>query len=268
MGGGGQLFALQPFGIDPVLVPTVLFGRHPGKGPPGGAATPPEVFDSAVQAALADVALRFSDAAIAGYFASPAQVRTAAAAIDALRSRTDAASISGGLVVVVDPIMGDADTGLYVRSEVAEAVARELVRRADWVTPNVWELERLTGLPTATPAECLAAARRLGRPALVTSVPLPGDEVGVICVSDAGARLFAHRRYDMALRGTGDLITAVFTAGLIERLPPFEAARRAVSAAAETVTASVAWGAPELPLVALGDRLRNPTAEVRLVELT
>jgi pyridoxal/pyridoxine/pyridoxamine kinase len=36
VGGGGQQYALAAFGIDPVLVPTVVFGRHPGKGAPGG----------------------------------------------------------------------------------------------------------------------------------------------------------------------------------------------------------------------------------------
>ena len=29
------------YGVDPVLVPTVLFGRHPGKGPPGGGPVAP-----------------------------------------------------------------------------------------------------------------------------------------------------------------------------------------------------------------------------------
>ena len=32
VGGGAQQFALAPFGIDPVLVPTVLFGRSPARG--------------------------------------------------------------------------------------------------------------------------------------------------------------------------------------------------------------------------------------------
>ena len=38
VGGSAQALALAPFGIDPVVVPTVLFGRHPGWGAPGGAA--------------------------------------------------------------------------------------------------------------------------------------------------------------------------------------------------------------------------------------
>ena len=40
VGGSAQVLALAQFKIDPVLAPTVLFGRHPGWGAPGGAPTP------------------------------------------------------------------------------------------------------------------------------------------------------------------------------------------------------------------------------------
>ena len=35
VGGMVQALSLAPFKIDPVLIPTVLFGRHPGLGAPG-----------------------------------------------------------------------------------------------------------------------------------------------------------------------------------------------------------------------------------------
>ena len=36
VGGGLQALVLARLGVEPVLVPTTLFGRHPGYGPPGG----------------------------------------------------------------------------------------------------------------------------------------------------------------------------------------------------------------------------------------
>ena len=36
VGGGAQALAFARLGIEPILVPTVTFGRHPGWGPPGG----------------------------------------------------------------------------------------------------------------------------------------------------------------------------------------------------------------------------------------
>ncbi len=265
VGGGGQQHAFAALQIDPVLVPTVLFGRHPGKGPPGGAAVAPDVFESALAAALDDVARKYADAIVAGYFASAEQVRTAAAAVDDLRSAADRGAISGRLAVVVDPIMGDEDTGLYVRPEVAAALVEVLAPRADWLTPNLWELERITGERARTAQEAARVARRLGTGALVTSVPGDPGEIGVVLVpADGPAVFFGHARYDTVLRGTGDLITAVFAAGLIHGREPHEAARRAAAAAAETVKAAVEWGAPELPLIALGPRLAAPTAPVRV----
>lgn len=267
VGGGGQQYALAAFGIDPVLVPTVLFGRHPGKGPPGGGAVAADVFASATEAALGQVALHYADAAITGYFASGDQVRTAAAAIDALRAATDRGAISGRLVVVVDPIMGDDEGGLYVKPEVAEAIAAELLPRADWLTPNLWELERLTGVRAGDPASAAKAARRLPCPALVTSVPCGDGEIGMVAVRDGRATLYAHPRREGVPKGTGDLVTAVFTSWLADGAEPFAAAEHAARAAAEAVEASVLWGSPELPLVSLGPRLVTPTASVRVEEI-
>ena len=44
IGGAAQQYAFAPFGIDPVLVPTVLFGRSPARGAPGGAAVAADTF--------------------------------------------------------------------------------------------------------------------------------------------------------------------------------------------------------------------------------
>lgn len=268
VGGGGQQYALAPFKIDPVLVPTVLFGRHPGKGAPGGGAVEPEVFAGALEAALTDIALSDADALIAGYFASAEQVEATARAIDAIRARPERTAISGRFVVVVDPIMGDEGAGLYVWPEVADAIVEHLLPRADWLTPNLWELERLTGVRATTPAEAAEAARRLPCPALVTSVPAGEGEIGVVAVQGERAMLFAHPILPGVPRGTGDLVAAVFTAALIEGADGFAAAERAVRAVAEAAQACVEWGATELPLVALGRRLVEPTAEVRVEALS
>jgi pyridoxine kinase len=53
----------------------------------------------------------------------------------------------------------------------------------------------------------------------------------------------------------------------VEGLAPAAAAERTARAAAETVKAAHAWGSPELPIVALAERLVRPTAEVRVERL-
>jgi pyridoxine kinase len=261
IGGSAQQYVLAAHRIDPVLVPTVMMGRNPARGS-GGQATPPELFARMLADVEADALFGMVDLVITGHFSSAEQVEIAA---DAL-ARIQAAS-SRAPVVVVDPILGDAPTGLYVKPEVARAVAERLVPLANWITPNLWELAHLTGAEPADAAATVAAARRLGKPALVTSSPARPDEIGLVLVEAETATLFAHPRLAHAPNGTGDLVAASFGAGLVEGLTPYAAAERAARAASETVIAAQDWAAPDLPIIALGERLVRPTAPLRIERL-
>ena len=70
--------------------------------------------------------------------------------------------------------MGDVGRGFYVRPGIPALMRDRVVPAAQLITPNQFELEALTGRPTATMAELLAAAdaaRALGpEMVLVTSV--------------------------------------------------------------------------------------------------
>jgi len=266
VGGFAQALALAPFKIDAVVIPTVLYGRHPGWGPPGGAAVPQATFEGMLEGVAANGLFGLTDAVITGYFATAAQVAAAARAIDAIRANPRTGAFSPATRVVVDPTMGDAGKGLYVPAEVADAIAAELVPRADVVAPNAWELERLTGKSVSDPASAVEAARRLGRPTLVSSV-IDGDEIGAVYADATQSWFAAHARLPSAPNGTGDLLTALFTAWLIEGKSVSEALRRAVAGVARALAAAKTWSSPELPIVALGGRLRAPRTQVRLERL-
>jgi pyridoxine kinase len=78
------------------------------------------------------------------------------------------------------------------------------------------------------------------------------------------AVLFAHPAVENTPKGTGDLVTASFGAGLVEGMDPRDAAERTARAAAEIVRAARLWKSAELPIIAMADRLVNPTADVRI----
>jgi pyridoxine kinase len=224
VGGGAQALALARLGIEPILVPTVVFGRHPGHGAPGGAALEPEMFESVLAGVEAAGAFGGLDAVITGHFSSAGQVAAAAAAVERVRAA------SPGVTIIVDPIMGDADKGLYVREPVAEAIAAELIPLADVVAPNAWELERLTGLPVIDPDSAVAAARALGKPTLVSSVPMDESrpsaherDIGAAYVLEDDAWLARHAEFGGAPKGTGDLLTAIFAACIVQRMRPDDA---------------------------------------------
>ena len=242
VGGGAQALALARLEIEPVLVPTVLYGRHPGHGTPGGEAVEPEAFEAMLGGVEAQGQFAGLDAAITGHFSSAEQVAIAAEALSRVKRASPVCR------VVVDPIMGDADKGLYVREPVAEALAAELVPDADILAPNAWELARLSGRVVADPADAAAAARKVGRPTLVSSLEAE-DGIGVAYIDAGEAWLAVHARRRTAPKGTGDLLTAIFTAALVQGRARAEALALAVSAVAEAV--EVAEGVDELPLAAL-----------------
>lgn len=265
IGGTAQQYVLAAHRIDPVLAPTAMFGRTPARGG-HGEVTPPDVFRRMLGDIEADAQFGMVDLIITGHFSDAEQVEVAAGVIERVRAALGGPGAAKPFVVV-DPILGDAPKGLYVRYEVAEAVEQRLIGLADWITPNLWELAFLSDRHIETAADARDAARALGRPALVTSVPARDDEIGLLYVDAEEAVLFAHPRRASAPNGTGDLVTASFGAGLVEGLAPREAAQRAARAAAEAVAAAAAWGANELPIVAIADRIVNPTAKVRVEHL-
>ena len=228
VGGGAQAVALARLDVETVLAPTVLLGRHPGLGAPGGGPVDPTMFESVLAGIQANNVFSRAEAVICGYFADPAQVAAAAHTIDAVKAARPSA------MTVVDPIMGDSVGGLYVKPEVARALAADLVPRADLIAPNAWELGRLTGTVVATPAEALAAARELGKPALVSSIPV-GRAIGVMWTDGREAWLASHRRADIDPKGAGDLLTALFTAAVLGGATAAEALETAVGDVVATV---------------------------------
>ena len=77
VGGGAQALALAPFGIDAAVIPSVMFGRHPDWGAPGGGAVDAQTMREMIDAVAAYGLHAQTDAVISGYFVDAAQVRLA-----------------------------------------------------------------------------------------------------------------------------------------------------------------------------------------------
>ena len=266
VGASAQAAALVQFRIDSMVVPTVLYGRHPGWGIPGGAAAPIEVMEGMLDGIEANGLFGQTDMVVTGYFASAAQVRAAARTIDAVRAAPRDGNPPRKPTIVVDPTMGDAGKGLYVPAEVAEAIAAELIPRADLVACNAWELQRLTGADARDPQAAVRAARLLNKPTLVSSVHR-GNEIGVVYADRKEAWLAAHAKAARSPNGAGDLLTALYAASILEGQTISYGLARAVGGVAETVAAANIWNAPELPIVAMAARIKQTSPTVRIERL-
>ena len=250
VGGFAQSHVLGALGHEPVLAPTVLFGRHPGLGPPGGAAVAVETFEGVLQGVERQGGFGRFDLILTGYFADPRQAAAAARVIDTARA-------DAGVRVLVDPVMGDAGKGLYVRPEVAEVIRRDLAPRADILTPNLWELAFLTGGEAEGVEAAVRAARTFSGRVAMTSAPAGPDRIGVLAV-DEESRLYSHLAAASAPNGTGDLFAALLACGLLDGHSFCDSVRRATGGVADAVHAA----SGELPLAAMASRWRSPHAEV------
>ena len=252
VGASAGAFALQRMGVEVITLPTVLLGRHPGWGDPGLVEIDADGLTRLFRAVQAQGLLERIDAVITGYFRSSLQVRAAAAMIDDVRKvRPDA-------LVVVDPVMGDEPDGLYVAGAVAEAIKRELVPCADIITPNAWELAHLAGKDVSDEASAIGAARATGAPlVLVSSVP-GGAQIATLAVEAEQTWAVSTPRYKTVPKGTGDVLTALFSAHILKDRPVRTALQDAVSSVASILAEARRLHAVELPLVAAQDYLVNP----------
>lgn len=221
VGLGAITPALWRCGCRVIGAPTVAFGRHPGWGRPGGAALDGPTFADLLDGALDHPDAAALDWALTGYFASAEQVRATAEALAAVKAARP------GLTIAVDPVMGDADTGRYVAADVPDALSEALLPLADLVLPNAWEAEQLTGRAIASPEDAVAAARALGRPAVISSVPV-GAELGAVYAAPGAETWVAHApAFPDAPRGTGDYFAGAFVGELARGTPPPKALARA-----------------------------------------
>tara|TARA_R110000744_G_scaffold1843_3_gene6702 strand:+ start:25929 stop:26786 length:858 start_codon:yes stop_codon:yes gene_type:complete len=261
VGGSMSRAVFNLTGIDTMLVPTVNYGRHPGWGPPGGGITGNNVFSSMIGAIGEQGLFSLTDIVLTGYFGEAGQVSIAADTIDRVRragrEHEGARAFADRVSIVVDPVLGDAPGGLYVDPAIAAGIKDQLVSRADLVTPNLFELGYLTGRSLTDLASMVRAARALERPVLVSSLPRRG-QIGVIYVDSREAWIVTHDRSPNAPKGTGDLLTAVFTASRLRGASVRDALEFATAATVSVVMRANEWNSLELPVVAAASVLQKP----------
>lgn len=256
VGASVSTFALQRMGVEVITLPTVLMGRHPGWGDPGLVEIDADGLSRMFLAVQAQGVLDKIDAVITGYFRSSRQITAAAAMIDYVRAAKP------DVMVVVDPVMGDEPDGLYVSDAVAEAIKRDLVPRADIITPNAWELAHISDRPVFDEGSAVEAARATKCPQVIASSTPSTALCATLAVSKDEAWCVTTSCYKNVPRGTGDLLTALFTAHLLNGSTIRAALETSVSSIDMVLSEAQRLESKELPLVATQERLVSPRTGV------
>src|SRR5580704_15017612 len=183
VGNAAAIFPLQCLGIEAWALDTVAFSNHTGHGRWRGEVVAAETVATLFEG-IADLGVLPSiDAVLSGYIGT---AETGAVLLDIVR-RVKAENPRA--LFCCDPVIGDTDTGSYVRDGVAEFFRDAALALADIVTPNRFELEFLTGQTIASLAEAADAANAMrGRGpdiVLVTSLdPVPDHLTMLACGPD------------------------------------------------------------------------------------
>jgi pyridoxine kinase len=161
-------------------------------------------------------------------------------------------------IFACDPVMGD-DDALYVKPDLADAIATDLVPIADVLLPNVFELARLTGKTIKDGAGALEAARALqlsSRVKVLVATGIPAgrpDRIAALALEGSTVHRAEAPRRRLRVAGTGDTFTALFTGHYVRDRDAAGALRFAMEAMDTICAATEAADADELLIVQAQD---------------
>ncbi len=260
VGNRAATFPLQRLGHEVWAVNTVEFSNHTGYGAWKGRAAPAEQVADIVHGIEALGMFPKCDALLTGY------VGDAALADVVLQTAAKVRAANPRAVWCCDPVLGDTDTGIYVRPGIDAFFRERAIPAADLITPNHFELEHLTGAKVRTMPEALAAVRTLlkgPRLALLTSLiraDAPAGQIEMLAVTgDAAWRIATPLiGFDIMPNGTGDMVAALFTAHWLQDRSIGSALEKAAASVYAVLETTQAMGERELQIVAAQDRLVAP----------
>ncbi|MBL8538362.1 MAG: pyridoxal kinase [Hyphomonadaceae bacterium] len=250
VGNSVAAFAMERLGVRVLQLPTALLGRRPDRGAPGGGPIPAARFATLVEALAADDVLADVDAVLTGYVGAADQAPLVLDLVEHVKASNPKA------LFVCDPVLGD-DGRTYVDKTVADAVVQSLVQRADWLTPNAYELGVITGRTIETLDDARHAARRLGKPTLVSSIRT-ATGIGNLLSASGGEWFCETPRLPRAPKGTGDLLSALFVARRVRGEAPAVALEGASGSLYDVIVRSLAADSDDLLLPQAQDVLTDP----------
>ncbi|MGE0224395.1 MAG: pyridoxal kinase PdxY [Acetobacteraceae bacterium] len=268
VGNASAVFPLQRLGANVWPINTVQFSNHTGYGHWTGQVYTGEAVRDLVDGIAARDALRHCDAVLSGYMGDAGIGEAILHAVERVRQENPNA------VYCCDPVIGDTDTGVYVRPGIEAFMRDRAVPQADITTPNRFELELLTGLACTTLDGAKQAVARLAatmrpdgiRCVLLTSLETattPGDHIDMMAAEGGAFHLLRTPRLPVAVNGAGDAIAALFLFHRLRTGSAVAALEAAGSSIHGLLRRTAEAGAREIQLVAAQEEFINPATRFR-----
>jgi pyridoxine kinase len=264
VGNASAVFPLQRLGADVWSIHTVQFSNHTGYGDWTGQVYSGDQVRELVDGIAARDVLKHCDAVLSGYMGDAAIGAAILYAVERVREANP------GAVYCCDPVIGDTDTGVYVRPGIEEFLREHALPQADIATPNRFELERLTGLDCSTMERAKTAVTRLAdgmrpggpRCVLLTSLETdmtPAGHLDMMVAEDGAFHLLRTPRLPVAVNGAGDAIAALFLYHRLRTGGAVAALEAAGSSVHGLLRRTAEAGAREIQMVAAQQEFVAPT---------
>jgi len=250
VGNSVAAFAMERLGVRVLQAPTTILGRRPDHGIPGGGPIPAATLSALFEALAADGVLGEIDAVLSGYIGSADQAPVILDAVDKIKAANPKA------LYICDPVLGD-EGRLYVSQEIADAVTKQLAPRADWLLPNAFELGLIAGRDINALPDAREAARRIGKPVLVSSIRTPTG-LGNLFIAPGSEWFCETPRLPRAPKGAGDLLTALYVGRRLRGDALTIALEGATGATYDVIVRSIAADSEDLLLPEAQDVLADP----------
>jgi pyridoxine kinase len=238
----------------------VQFSNHTGYGAWTGRVFEAGLITELVQGLSDRGVLGRCDGVLSGYMGS---AETGAAILDAV-ARVRAANPKARYCC--DPVIGDVGRGIFVRPGIPEFMRDHALPAADFVTPNQFELDYLTGRTSTTRRDALAALETLHalgpKTVMVTSLhtdETPSDAIDLVASDASGVCRVRTPKLPISVNGAGDAIAALFFAHCLRCGSAAEALSRAASSIFGLLKQTADAGSCEILLIEAQDEFVTPS---------
>lgn len=263
-GNKSATFPMQLNGIDVWALNTVQFSNHTQYGKWTGMVIPHQQIPEIVNGIDAIGALKHCDAVVSGYIGSPDQVDEIIKAFHQVKARNPNA------VYLSDPVMGNEEKGCVVAAGVREKLIEVALPHADIITPNLFELQQLSGLGVTHFEQAVQAVQHLltQGPKMVVVKHLGSASkyqgaFDMLLGTENGVWLLSRPLYQFAKDpvGVGDLTAGLFLANLLNGKSELEAFEQMGNAVNEVMEITYNLGSYELQLIEARHAIMNPKAQ-------
>jgi len=256
VGNSAAVLTMQLHGLNVAAVPTTLLSNTPHFETMRGRVLEPELVGDLLRGVEERGLIETSRYIVSGYLGSRSNGELVAAFVRRARQ------LNPAIKYICDPVMGDANLGVFVPDQVIECLIDELVPMADVITPNFFEIGLITNHSPSSMAQLQTAVEKVTvvrqAKVVVTSCILPDTPENMlenIVFHGSQISRLPSPLLPIVPVGTGDLFTGLLTAFLARGDDLLQSAQRAARVVEAILRRTIAAGEHEIQLASVIDEL-------------